>query len=147
MAKSRSTWIVPILVAIVAVMIYAAWHFKIEEAASTHKVALIWNDGAITSVRCARFTNEPEAKHVLENGFTDAYGEFPSEFDDLQSGDSIRITELIGGFNDSRILHAFVVAEIKMLDDKTERKLVEITPDVLKAGEIRLEAQQDSNSE
>ena len=108
--------------------------YRIEEAATRHAVAVVWDDARFASVRCARFANKTEANLVATSHSVD----FPAEYGVLKNGDIITITELLSGFTGRRILHKFVVAEIVLKDGAVVRILVQVTPDILNDGILSL---------
>lgn len=135
MDHSKRTWIISLCVLLGAAFVYVASQYKIEEAvAATYVLTVSWDDSEIANVRCARTSAEQHAIEIASN----TAESYPHDFQQMQNGGTLRIVKLVSGFNNTRLLHAFVVAELEFQDGRVDRMVIPITPEVLDGGAIFL---------
>lgn len=136
MSHSTRTWIIPVCVLLGAAIFYVASEYKIEEAvAATYEPVVSWDNNEIVNVRCARTSTEQHAAEIASN----IANNYPYEFEQIQNGGKLRIVKLVSGFNHTRLLHAFVVAELEFQDGHIDRIVVRMTPEVLDSEDIYLD--------
>jgi hypothetical protein len=136
MSKSRNRWAVPILVVIVAAVVYAAMTFRIEEAAERHSVTVTWDETEMTGVSYCQFSNANEAEPFADPDHDDDY----FTFQPIEVGESIVITRLLSGWNESRILHKFVAFDFALSSGQRMRTVVRITPEMLSGDRLDIPA-------
>lgn len=141
---STRMWTIPVCAVLSVAIYYVASHYKIEAGvAAVYEPVVSWEDSEIANVRCARTSTEQHATELASN----IAKRYQYDFEPIQNGGKLRIVKLVSGFNNTRLLHAFVVAELQFQDGHIDRIVVPVTPEILDSENIYLDANANPDTE